>query len=272
MATRSEWIEFGPARQFGGYLAWPERAEAPLPAIVVIQEAFGVNLHIEDVARRFAMAGYVALAPDLYAKNGRRPPALERERMIEFLSFVNESPPTVWMDEAAREAELEKREPEAAVRLRESHAAIQAGLALDAHLPCLLAATAHLRNEHPLTRGQRVGSVGFCMGGGLSALLAGSDPELAGAVVFYGMPPSEAVVQKIACPVLGFYGEADKRITDRVPAFAESMSKHNKSFGPHVYPAAPHAFFNDGRPSYRVAAARDAFVRTLAFFQRVLAS
>jgi carboxymethylenebutenolidase len=109
------------------------------------------------------------------------------------------------------------------------------------------------------------------MGGGLSGLLAGNDPELAGAVVFYGMPPSEAVVAKVACPVLGFYGESDKRITDRVPGFVDVMGKHHKSFEHHLYPDTPHAFFNDGRPSYRAVASRDAFVRTVAFFQRVLA-
>jgi carboxymethylenebutenolidase len=55
-----------------GYLAYPEGEDA-LPAVLVLQEAWGVDAHIEDVTRRFAAAGYVALAPDLFAKARRAP-------------------------------------------------------------------------------------------------------------------------------------------------------------------------------------------------------
>ncbi|MBF0548483.1 MAG: dienelactone hydrolase family protein [Candidatus Riflebacteria bacterium] len=57
MANKGEWIEYGTRR---GYFAAPEKVSEPLPAIIVIQEAWGVNEHIEDVTRRFAAAGYAA--------------------------------------------------------------------------------------------------------------------------------------------------------------------------------------------------------------------
>ena len=59
-----------------GYLARPERAQGPLPGVLVIQEAWGVDAHIEDVTRRFAAAGYLALAPDLFSEGGKRPAPL----------------------------------------------------------------------------------------------------------------------------------------------------------------------------------------------------
>ena len=64
MSVKGEWVSYGSER---GYLAFPPRAALPLPSVVVIQEIFGVVEHIEDVTRRIAAAGYVALAPDLYA-------------------------------------------------------------------------------------------------------------------------------------------------------------------------------------------------------------
>lgn len=73
MAIKSEWVRYGDQV---GYLAVPELAATPLPSIVVIQEIVGVDEHIEDVTRRVAAAGYVALAPDLFSVNGERPPAL----------------------------------------------------------------------------------------------------------------------------------------------------------------------------------------------------
>ena len=78
MAIKGEWIRYGDQ---AGYLARPERAADPLPGVVVIQEVFGVNSQIEDVTRRIAAAGYVALAPDLFAVEGERPAPLSQERI-----------------------------------------------------------------------------------------------------------------------------------------------------------------------------------------------
>ena len=63
----TETARFG---EFSGYLVEHENLPAAAPAVIVIQEAWGLNAHIEDVTRRIAQAGYVALAPDIYARNG----------------------------------------------------------------------------------------------------------------------------------------------------------------------------------------------------------
>jgi len=139
------------------------------------------------------------------------------------------------------------------------------------NLAPVVEAARFLRGELAATRGQKIVSVGFCMGGALSAALAANDPELAGAVVFYGMPPAEDAIAKIRCPVLGFYGGLDARIGAALPAFTEAMARAGKRLEKHVYEGAQHAFFNDTRAVYDASAARDAFARTLAFFREQLA-
>jgi carboxymethylenebutenolidase len=108
------------------------------------------------------------------------------------------------------------------------------------------------------------------MGGGLSARLACGDPELAAAVIFYGASPEADHLAALVCPVLGFYGGEDPRITGAVPALAAAMEAAGKDFEWHVYLGAAHAFFNDTRRAYDVDAARDAWARALGFFARTL--
>ena len=272
MTLQTEWIRYGARREHLAYVAHLSRAAQPLPAIVVLHEAFGVDEHIEDVTRRFANAGYFAIAPDLFSVDGERPAQLTHERLAEFKQFMNETPPTSILDPVARAAALATRPADSAARISETITAVF-GRAFkpDTFVGALLATTSFLRAENAATRGQKIGAVGFCMGGGLSAQLAGHDPALAAAVIFYGMPPAAEVAARIQCPVLGLYAETDKRIVDALPAFVEVMRAHDKSFEPHIYPGAAHAFFNDTRPPYHVSAARDAFARTLELFRRTLA-
>ena len=103
------------------------------------------------------------------------------------------------------------------------------------------------------------------MGGGLSALLACRDPELRGAVIFYGNSPALAEVPAIRCPILGLYGALDQRVNAGINPFAEAMQSAGKKFAFHIYDGAQHGFFNDGRPAYDAFASRDAWVRTLEF-------
>jgi len=125
-----------------------------------------------------------------------------------------------------------------------------------------------LSNVNP----NRIGSVGFCMGGGLSLLLACHNPELAAPVIFYGRNPTPVdLVKNLQCPILGNYAGADMAITESdINLLKEALSKYGKKFDIKVYPGAPHAFFNDTAQSYRPEAAKDAWERTLAFFKTQL--
>ena len=122
-----------------------------------------------------------------------------------------------------------------------------------------------------MSRGQKQAAVGFCLGGGLSARLAAADPQLSAAVIFYGTSPGDELVPQINAALLGLYGELDPRINNTISAFAAAAERHGKRFEHHIYPGAQHAFFNENRPSYNVAATRDATVRVLAFLQKHLA-
>jgi len=259
---------------FTGYLARPERAGAPLPGVLVLQEAWGVDDHIEDVTRRIAAAGYVALAPDLFAEDGKRPEPLSRERLKELVAFANQVP-AAFSDPAARDAALAERPADERARLDASLTALRAiGFAperREVQLAVIGAAARYLREEQPETRGQKLAAVGFCMGGTLAALLACRDPALAASVIFYGGAPTAEEVRGITCPVLGFYGEKDTRLMGQLPGFVEAMRAAGKRFESHVYPEAGHAFFNDGRPVYHVGASRDAWARLMIFLRDALA-
>ena len=121
---------------------------------------------------------------------------------------------------------------------------------------------------------KRIGSIGFCMGGGLSLLLACHNMELAAAVVFYGRNPSPIdLVKNIQCPILGNYAEADRAISESdINLLKQTLTKYQKTFDFKVYPGAAHGFFNDAREIYNPDAAKDAWERTLKFFNRYLKS
>ncbi|MDR3670909.1 MAG: dienelactone hydrolase family protein [Holophaga sp.] len=270
MPVHSEWVHYN---EHTGYLARSERAALPLPGVLVIQEIWGVDTHIEDVTRRFAEAGYTALAPDLFSTGGVRPGPLVRERVDEVIAFMNSAPPAAWGDAKARAAAMAGLPGDAQARIEESFRTLYAQVGqLERFVPALRDAVRYLSTECPASAGQPVACLGFCMGGGLSALLACEEPRLAGAAIFYGSAPPLDRVPRIQCPVAGFYGGLDERICAGLPAFAEAMRANGKSFESQVYPDAPHAFFNDTRPAYHVQATRDSFARVLEFLRRTTAT
>jgi len=270
MGIKGEWISYG---EGAGYFAKPEKAAPPLPGVLVIQEIGGVNGHIEDVTRRIAAAGYAALAPDLYAAEGKRPDALTRERIGEAFGLAARLPPGTMFDPAAREVELAKLEEAERRRIGETFGQMFSFAAPEKRgslMGPLTRAFRHLHEERIETRGRKIACVGFCMGGGLSALLACEEPELSGAAVFYGMTPPAEKIATAACPVIAFYGAKDQRVNAGIPGFQDGMRAVGKSFEHYIYEGAGHAFFNDDAPSYDVKAARDSYARLLAFFSKVL--
>ncbi|MDP9728618.1 dienelactone hydrolase family protein [Alicyclobacillus tolerans] len=266
MTIQADWIRYGADQEYLGYLAVPERVKGPVPAVIVLQEIWGVDDHIQHVARRFAEAGYVALSPDLYAKNGERPEALSGERIVKVKHFLETVPPSAWNNPEERDRAMDALPEPERTEVRTTFATLFGGLDPTRYIPQLKASSQYLRAEQPLSKGAKVGSVGFCMGGALSAVLATEDPELAAAAIFYGNAPAKEKISSIQCPVYGFYASLDPRITDQVPEFAKQMQEAGKSFQYKVYEGAHHAFFNDTRASYHIDAARDSFATVLQFF------
>jgi carboxymethylenebutenolidase len=265
-----------PAGSVAAYLSRPAAVATPLPGVLVIQEVWGADEHICDVAERIASAGYIALAPDLYSAGGGRPAVLAPERVAAGKEFLNTLPTGEWMavlsDEQRRAEALSVLSPEQASEITETLTALFSGAGGDSerHLSVLRAALAFLRS-HPACQERPIGSVGFCLGGSLSGLLACHEPLLGAAVIFYGSSPPAEQTASMHCPLRGFYGHDDPRIVNCLPDFQAALTTAGIDHELRIYPDTGHAFFNDTRPSHRPEAARDAWARTLAFFAATLA-
>jgi carboxymethylenebutenolidase len=125
----------------------------------------------------------------------------------------------------------------------------------------------------PFVVPKKPGVMGFCMGGGLSLAMSYQGENVGAIVVFYGggAPLSNEQVAQVTAPVLGIYGEEDHGIPVETIRTNESLLKaHDKPSEFIIYPGAPHAFFNDERPSYRPDAAGDAWKRTFDWFKQHL--
>ncbi len=226
-ATDTAFVSVGSGENAeGAFVAWPAGKRA-VPAVVVVQEWWGLNGQIRDVARRLAQQGYAAIVPDLY--HGK----------------VADDPMT-------------------------AHELVR-GLVDTEALGTLKDAVAWLRAQ-PRTARAKIGAIGFCMGGGLSEQMALQGTGVACAVMFYGAPETDpAKLAPLAVPLQAHFGEQDQGIpVKRVEEFKAALGKAGKSAEVYVYPGAGHAFMHDGAESYRPDAARQAWARTLAFFQKHL--
>ena len=224
-----------------GYLTQPE-AEGRYPAVVVIQEIWGVNSHIQSVTDRLPSQGYVGLAPAMFHREGRMPLGLYEE--IE-------------------------------TAIARMGRCTDAGIVADVQ-----AAVAYLKVQ-PFVDPERIGIVGFCFGGRVSYLSACAVPDLKAAAVFYGGrilqplggdgPSPIEQTANIPMPVLGLFGEEDQNpAPDDVVRIEAELKKHAKTHEFHMYPGCSHGFHCDGRASYRPEAAKDAWGKTMAWFDQYL--
>lgn len=127
--------------------------------------------------------------------------------------------------------------------------------------------------NHEATRGDKVGTIGFCMGGALSLYAASKNPQVGACVVFYGIHPNvKPDLSNLQAPVLGIYAERDKSVPpESVRELERKLKELGKSVEIHIYPDTDHAFFNDRRPDvYNAKAAEDAWRRVTEFFAKHL--
>lgn len=226
--ARSEMVNFtANGGKVDGYLALPEGG-GPFPGVIVIQEWWGLNDHIKDIADRFAREGFAALAPDLYHGEVAKEPDEAMKKMM-----------ALDMPRASRE---------------------------------LVKAVDYLA-ARPEVQGRRIGSVGFCMGGGLALTLACDSPKIKASAPFYGINPDP--ISKLGAlqgPVSAMYAEHDDWCGPAVQqALRDGMKEYGKQLDFKVYPGAQHGFFNDTRAGqHDPAASKDAWERTLKLFRENL--
>jgi carboxymethylenebutenolidase len=116
----------------------------------------------------------------------------------------------------------------------------------------------------------RLGVVGFCFGGGIANTLAVRMPDLGAAVPFYGGAPMAADVSKIKAAVLVHHGQLDTRLVEAWPAYEAALKENKVRYEGYVYPNANHGFHNDTTPRYDEAAAKQAWTRTIDWFNKHL--
>ncbi len=127
--------------------------------------------------------------------------------------------------------------------------------------------------NHEASTADKVGTVGFCMGGALSLYAATKNPQVGACVVFYGGHPNvKPDLANLQAPMLGIYAERDGSVTpESVRELERQLKALGKSVEVHIYPGVDHAFFNDQRADvYNAKAAADAWRRTIEFFAKHL--
>ena len=213
----------GNSGEMRGYLARPQ-SDGPYLTVLVVHENRGLNPYIEDVARRLAVEGFLALAPDALHPVGGYP--------------GNDD------DGRALQKQLDR-----------------AKIMIDMHN------SAKYLNAHESSTG-KLGSVGFCFGGGVVNFLAtkmGND--IHAGVPFYGSAPPGENVASINSPLMIQAAEKDDRINAQWPDFEAALKANDVSYEWHLYPGTGHGFHNNSTKRYNEDAANLAWERTIAFFK-----
>ncbi len=214
------------------YVAFPAQA-GNHPALILLQEAFGVNHHIRNVAERLSKEGYAVIAPDLFHRTAKR---IE----IAYTDFASVAP--------------------------HFQAVTNEGLTSD-----LIACYDWLKNQ-AVINSSKIGCIGFCMGGRV-AFYANAILPMAASVSFYGGRTDAIVhlAEKLHGPQLFFWGGLDKHISeDSINTVINAMKKAGKDFTNVVISYADHGFNCDERSSYHPLAAKEAWAHTIAFLNNRL--
>jgi carboxymethylenebutenolidase len=204
----AEWVEVkNGSRTVRCFIVYPE-VKNPAPAVLVIHEIFGLTDWARGVADQLAAAGYIAIAPDLLSgmgANGGGTSAFADRDAV--MGAVSALPP----DQVTGD----------------------------------LNAAADYVKSLPSFNG-KLAVAGFCWGGGQSFRFACNRGDLKAAYVFYGPPLKDtAQMEKINCPVYGFYGGNDSRISSSVPKTEKQMKADGKTYEPVIYDGAGHGFMRD---------------------------
>lgn len=241
ITTDSEGLEAGEVKvatadgQMPAYRAMPSRG-GPFPVVLVVQEIFGVHEHIKDICRRLAKRGNLAIAPELYARQGDVSQISDfREILSKVVSKVPDEQVMSDLDAAVAWAEKSKGDTK---RLGIT------GFCWGGRIVWLYAAH----------------SAKLKAGVAWYGRLTGDKDEL---------HPKHAIdlASSLKCPVLGLYGGADQGIPlESVEKMRAALNESKTKSEIIVYPDAPHAFFADYRPSYRQQPAEDGWKRLLAWF------
>jgi len=227
-----------PDGEIPAYRALPA-AGGPFPVVLVVQEIFGVHEHIKDICRRFAKLGHLAVAPELYARQGD---VSQMTDMNEIMTKVVAKVP-------------------------------------DAQVMADLDAAVNWAEKSGKGEVTKLGITGFCWGGRIVWLYAAHSPRLKAGVAWYGRlvgQPTELtpkypldVVSALKAPVLGLYGGADQGIPS---ATVEQMRAALQAAGNPsqivLYPDTPHGFHADYRASYRQEQAQDGWKRLQEWFKK----
>ena len=223
--------------QIPAYRAMPATG-GPFPVVLVVQEIFGVHEHIKDVCRRFAKLGHLAIAPELYARQG------DVSKITDFSKIISD---------------VVSKVP-------------------DAQVMSDLDVTVAYAKESGKGNTDKLGITGFCWGGRIVWLYAAHNPQLKAGVAWYGRLTGESnalqpkhpldVAASLKAPVLGLYAGQDRGIPlESVEKMRAAVKAANKTAEIVVYPEAQHGFHADYRPSYNKAAAEDGRKRLQAWFK-----
>ncbi len=249
-----------------GYLAYPDDGKDH-PGVIVIHEIFGLDQHTRSVADRMASEGYIALAPDLFSSM-KLSKVITKDGIAATMEFIMSIPPDRQRDEAYREQLLGNMPDDKRKVIMDTYNTLLKNRPVDLLTEYLSSGVDYLHTLKNVTG--KIGSVGFCFGGGMSISL-GCTGKVDATAIYYGENPDPLdKLKNVKNAVIGFYAGEDKRITSKVPDLVSKLFEYNKEVSVKIYPGTYHAFFNSTRPSiYNKRASEDSWRLLMAFYKEI---